>query len=96
MHTSAVHECGTGWNLSEVCTNAGIHAHFIGGKIEEGMWQWLGGCGGNGVRGQREADRLRLTMITPEKTRTEARTFCQVRVSMPIMMLITVAMIGWT
>jgi hypothetical protein len=35
-------------------------------------------------------------MITPPKTVMAARTFCQVRVSIPTQMLITMAIIGWT
>ena len=37
-----------------------------------------------------------MTMITPPKTVTAAMTFCQVRVSIPTQMLITMAIIGWT
>ena len=36
------------------------------------------------------------TMITPPKTMMAARTFCHVRVSIPIQMLMAMAMIGWT
>ena len=42
------------------------------------------------------AARLRLTMIRPAKTRVVARDFCHVRVSMPMAMLIAMAMIGCT
>ena len=40
------------------------------------------------------ADRLLLTRITPPTMAEAATTFCQVRWSMPVHMLTTVAMMG--
>ena len=40
--------------------------------------------------------RLKLTRITPAKTVAAASIFCQLRVSIPMAMLMAVAMIGCT
>lgn len=42
------------------------------------------------------APRLKLTIITPEKTVIAAKTFCHVSVSMPMEILMTMAMMGCT
>ena len=39
---------------------------------------------------------LKLTIITPPNTMTVASTFCHVSTSIPMMMLMTMAIIGWT
>jgi len=39
---------------------------------------------------------LKLTIITPPNTMTVANTFCHVSTSIPMMMLTTIAIIGWT
>ncbi len=73
---------------------AGIHVqsvHGPGGTCTLRAGKGQGKAEGN----QCGAERLRLTMNTPENTSRAARTFCQVRISIPMMMLMTVAMIGW-
>lgn len=40
------------------------------------------------------AEGLRLTTNTPKNTRPAARSFCHVNISIPMIMLITVAIIG--
>ena len=39
---------------------------------------------------------LKLTTITPAKTMMAANTFCHVSTSIPIAMLMTIAIMGWT